>query len=143
MKYLIIMGLALGCCGDECMAQSSHGSTAYAPVASTGWVMVEASHEASGGSHGMSRREARKARRAERKASKGSHGSVSYQAAPVEAPCCVEVAAPVAAAVCCVQAAPVMVAAPVYVPMVRARVWRRPVVAVPLMTCPTGTCPQL
>ena len=133
MKVLITL-CALFCFASDAGANSS-GSVAYESHEVVTWGY----HAESGSSHGEMRRgQQRRANRKANRAAKGSHGSTSYAVAAV-AP----VAAPLACEACAVVAAPVYVAAaPVYVPVVRARIWRRPMAAVAVPMCVTGQCPQ-
>jgi len=113
MRAVLTLAVLFFCVGD-CRANSS-ASTSYETHTVTTW-----GHSESGGSHGEMRRGQQ--RRANRKASKGCHGSTSYAVAPEAAPIAVAVAAPV-----------------YVVPVVRARIWRRPIiVAAPV--CATGQC---
>ena len=137
MKVLITL-CALFCFASDAGANSS-GSVAYETHTVTTWGAVT-----SGSSHGEMRRgQQRRANRKAKRAASSCHGTLSY-AAPV-----VSYAAPVAAEVTCEACAPVaaiaapvyVASAPVYVPVVRARIWRRPVAVVAAPLCLTGQCP--
>jgi len=131
MRVLITLA-ALFCFAANAQANSSASTSYTHEHTEVTWGAAE-----SGGSHGEMRRgQQRRADRKARRAAKGCHGSTSY--APVAAP-----EAPLACEACAVVAAPVYVAAaPVYVPVVRVRIWRRPMAAVAVPMCVTGQCPQ-
>ena len=126
---IALITAALFCMAGNVQAQGSMASTSYASHTEVTW-----GHSESGSSHGEMRRgQQRRANRKAKRAAKGCHGSTSYAvAAPV--------AAEVACEACAVVAPVYVAAAPMYVPVRRVRVWRRPVVvAAPL--CVTGQCP--
>jgi len=130
MRVLITL-CALFCFASTAGANSSASTSYTHEHTEVTWGAAE-----SGGSHGEMRRgQQRRANRKAKRASKGCHGSTSYEvAAPVAAPLACEA---------CAVVAPVYVAsAPVYVPVVRARIWRRPMAAVAVPMCVTGQCPQ-
>ena len=146
MKVLVTL-CALFCFAANAQANSS-ASTSYETHTVTTWGAAE-----SGGSHGEMRRGQQ--RRADRKARRAARGSAHHEmAAPVSygssGSTSFEVAAPVAAEVVCEACEPVafaapvciVAAAPVYVPVRRVRIWRRPMAAVAVPMCVTGQCPQ-
>ena len=147
MRVLIAL-CALFCFAATAQANSS-AATSYETHTVTTWGAAE-----SGGSHGEMRRgQQRRANRKAKRAAKGCMGATSY-AAPVSyqssgsvsyAPVVAPEAAPIACAACVAApiCAPVVVsAAPVYIPVVRARLWRRPVAVMSAPVCVTGLCPQ-
>ena len=135
MRVLITL-CALFCFTSTAGANSS-ASTSYETHTEVTW-----GHSESGGSHGELRRGQQ--RRANRKARCSAHHATSYGSAGSTSYAAVApAAAPLACEACTVVAAPVYVAAaPVYVPVVRARIWRRPMAAVAVPMCVTGQCPQ-
>ena len=133
----------LFCFVGDCRANSS-ASTSYESHTEVTW-----GHSESGSSHGemrrgQQRRANRKARRSARHEMAASHGSAGSTSYAVAAPVAPE-AAPIACAACVAApvCAPVVVsAAPMYIPVVRARLWRRPVAVMSAPVCVTGLCPQ-